>query len=212
MRENADETRHAPPAAPDGYAGGAEFQYPLLWLIGIVVVVTPVATLLYGYLLFNGHGPALLETIFGFKQSSTGFSFAIPLETILVAVLAIGAVTILHELVHGLVLRVRGYRVSYGFAVHLGAFYAAAFEQYYTREDCLLVAVAPLVALTIILVPLLFVPSPLVAFAAFIALLFNTIGAAGDLYLITRLRRMPTGTLLYDSDIHTCYVFYPETS
>lgn len=211
MVENADETTQVP-AAPDGYTDSARFQYPHLRLTGIVIVIGPPAALLYGYLLWNGHGPGVLESLFGFQQSAAGFSFSIPLGTILVTVLAIVAVTILHELVHGLVLRARGYHVSYGLAPHLGAVYAAAFEQFYTREDCLLVAATPLVVLTTLLVPLLFVPSPLVAFVASVALLFNTMGAAGDLYLIARLRRMPAGTLLYDSDIHNFYVFYPETS
>lgn len=212
MTENTDDTKHAPPDPPDGYANPTEFRYPHLRLIGIIIVIAPVATLLYGYLLWAGHGPALLETLFEFQQSATGFSFSIPLGTVLITVLAIGAVTIFHELVHGQVIRVRGHQVTYGFAPHLGAFYAAAFDQFYTLEDCLLIAVAPIVVLTSLFVPLLFVPSPLVAFVAFVAVLFNTVGAAGDLYLIARLYQMPTDTLLYDNDIRSSYVFYPETS
>lgn len=211
MAENTDDTKHAPPDPPDGYADPSEFRYPRLRLIGIVLVIAPIATLLYGSLLWAGHGPALLETLFEFQQSASGFSFSIPLGTALVTVLAIGAVTICHELVHGQVFRVRGHQITYGIAPHLGAFYTAAFDQFYTRKDCLLVAVAPLVVLTSLLVPLLFAPSPLIAFVAFVALLFNTMGAVGDLYLIVHVYRMPTDTLLYDTDIRSFYVFYPET-
>lgn len=118
------------------------------------------------------------------------------------------AITILHELVHGLVYRARGYRVSYGFVLQLGAFYAAS-HQFQDREDDLVAAAAPLVVLDLLPVPLLFVPIPAVALAAFVALLFDTAGAAGDLYLVVRLLRMPDGTLLYDSDARHSYVFYP---
>jgi len=91
---------------------------------------------------------------------------------------------VLHELTHGLVYRYLGYQVSYGVAPQLGAFYAAAFHQFQQRSDNLVVGIAPLVVLNVLLLPLLFVPIPLLAFAAFIALLFNTAGAAGDLYLV----------------------------
>jgi uncharacterized membrane protein YkvI len=67
-----------------------------------------------------------------------------------------------------------------------------------------------LLVLDLALVPVLFVPVPMLAFGAFVALLFNTLGAVGDLYLLAHLLRMPPGTLLYDSDMRHSYVFYPN--
>ena len=40
--------------------------------------------------------------------------------------------------------------------------------------------------------------------------MFNTAGAAGDLYLVAKLLAMTEGSLLYDSDIRHMCVFYPD--
>jgi hypothetical protein len=71
------------------------------------------------------------------------------------------------------------------------------------------VAVAPLVVPDPLAVLALFGPSGALAFAAFVAPVFDTAGAAGDRYLVARLLRMPDGTLPYDSDLRHSYVFVP---
>ncbi|WP_332897241.1 DUF3267 domain-containing protein [Haladaptatus sp. CMSO5] len=200
------------PTTPAGYREPTEFRYSLPILLGIVLVVLPVAALVFGSLLWQAQGAERLATIFEFQETPTSVSFTIRSSGVAVALVAsIGITTVLHEFVHGLVYRLRGYRVSYGMVPQLGAFYACPFHQFQKREDNLVVGAAPLCVLTLLFVPLLFAPSPLLAFGAFIGLLFNTAGAAGDLYLIARLLRMPAGTLLYDSDTRNSYVFYPES-
>ena len=42
------------------------------------------------------------------------------------------------------------------------------------------------------------------------ALMMNTAGAVGDMYLAWRLLRMPRATLLYDKDVKTMLVYRPE--
>jgi hypothetical protein len=206
------ESQTQPPSSPAGYADPTAFRYPLPVVFGLVVVLTPVAAVLFGGLLWYAQGPAVLDTVFRFEQTPTGFSFTIGSSVALVAFVGtVAVVTALHELVHGLVYQLRGYRVSYGVAPRYGAFYACPFGQFQRRDDNLVTGVAPLVVLDLLLVPLLFAPSPLLAFAAFVGLLVNTVGAAGDVYLLARLLRMPRETLLYDSDIRHSYVFYPAT-
>ncbi|GAA0224644.1 DUF3267 domain-containing protein [Halobacterium noricense] len=117
---------------------------------------------------------------------------------------------VVHEAIHGLVFRRLGYRVSYGFEPRIPALYTAAFGQFVTRRDNMLVGVAPLVVMTLVGIPLLAGPMP-VALAAYFALLVNTSGAVGDLYLLWRLRRMPTETVLYDTDIRHSYIFEPAS-
>jgi hypothetical protein len=199
------------PATPVGYQDALQFRYSLIVLIGIVSVLIPVAVAGFGAVLWYAQGTAL-ETIFRFEETATSISFTVQSGSVAVAFVgAIAVITVLHELTHGLVYRRLGYQVSYGVAPQLGAFYAAAFHQFQQRKDNLLVGLAPLVVLNLVLMPLLFVPQPLLAFAAFVALLFNTAGAAGDLYFIAVLLRAPSGTLMYDSDIRHSYIFHPES-
>jgi hypothetical protein len=199
------------PATPAGYEEPRPFRYSLIALIGIVAVLVPIAAVGFGVVLWYAQGTAL-ETIFQFEETATSISFTVRSGSVAVAFVgAIVVITVLHELTHGLVYRSLGYEVSYGIAPQLGAFYAATFHQFQQRKDNLLVGLAPLVVLNVLLLPLLFVPIPLLAFAAFVALLFNTAGAAGDLYLVAVLLRAPSGSLMYDSDIRHSYIFTPES-
>lgn len=105
--------------------------------------------------------------------------------------------------------RYYSYDVRYGAAPYMGAFYAAAFHQFVRREHVPWIAVAPLVVITLVGVPLLAAPAPLFALWAFLVLVVNASGAVGDLYAVYRTWRTPEGTLLYDSDIRHSYLFYP---
>ncbi|WP_267643847.1 DUF3267 domain-containing protein [Haloarchaeobius amylolyticus] len=207
-----DPTATLRPTTPEGYGEPVRFDYPLWLLVVLVLLLTPPAVLVGGWLLYHAQGPDLLA-LFAFEETETGFSFTVVSGSIAVAFLvAVAGVTVAHELVHGLVYRLRGYEVSYGVAPHVGAFYVAAFHQFQGRRDNLLVGIAPLVVLTPLLAGLVFVPSPLVAFGAFVALVVNTAGSAGDLYLVARLLRLPDGTLMYDSDVRSSFVYRPAES
>ncbi|NHN57815.1 MULTISPECIES: DUF3267 domain-containing protein [Halorussus] len=185
-----------PPEPPAGYGEPVEFSYPGLWLSVGSLVLFGLAVLGFGRLMSAIRGDAALEFTVG--PAGIGVVAALSVATIVV-----------HELVHGLVYRVLGYRVKYGLALNMGAAYAAAFGQFQTRRDNLLVGLAPLAVFTVVLTPLLAGPLP-VALAAFLVLVVNTSGAIGDLYLSWRLLRMPEGALLYDVDIRHSYIFYPE--
>jgi hypothetical protein len=90
----------------------------------------------------------------------------------------------------------------------LGALYAGTFHQFRKRNHTTIVGIAPLAVLDLLPLRLLFVPVPLLAFAAFVALLFNTAGAAGDLYLVATLLRTPAGSLMSERifDIRICSI------
>jgi hypothetical protein len=198
------------PATPAGYQSPRPFRYPPLVILGLVSVLVPVAAVVFGGILWYAQGTAL-DAVFSVDETATGITFT--LASGLVAVTCIGtivAATVLHELVHGLAYRWFGYDVSYGVAPQLGAFYVAAFHQFQERTHNIIVGIAPLVVLDALLLPVLFVPLPILAFAAFLALLFNTAGAAGDLYSVATLLRTPAGSLTYDSDIRHSYIFCPE--
>ncbi|UPV73085.1 DUF3267 domain-containing protein [Halorussus limi] len=185
-----------PPDPPEGYREPVAFEYPAVWLSVGSLVLFVAAYLGFGRLM----GALRADTALEFTVGPTGIG--------VVALLSVGTIVV-HELVHGLVYRLLGYRVQYGLALNMGAAYAAAFGQFQTRWDNLRVGLTPLVAFTVVLTPLLAGPL-VVALAAFLVLVVNTGGAIGDLYLSWRILRMPEGTLLYDIDARHSYVYYPE--
>jgi hypothetical protein len=198
------------PATPAGYEPPRQFRYSLVALLGLVAVLLPVAAVVFGGVLWYAQGAAL-GSVFPVEETATSVTVTLTPGAAVACVGAVVAVTVAHELVHGLVYRWYGYRVSYGVAPQLGAFYAATFHQFQRRDHNVVAGIAPLVVLDTLLLPLLFAPVPLVALAAFVALLFNTAGAAGDLYLVAALLRTPSGSLMYDSDIRHSYLFSPES-
>ena len=197
------------PPTPEGYAEPYEFSYPTVLLIagssllgsGTAVAVVALLTLV--------HGP---ETFTFFEVSVDGETTTYAMDLTALAVpflMALVVTTIVHEGLHGIVFRYYGHDVTYGVVPSMGAFYAAVFGEFQRRDDMLRVGSAPLVVITAVCLPLLFVPIPMVAITAGFVLVLNTAGAIGDLYALWRLRRLPEGTLLYDIDIRRSYVYEP---
>jgi hypothetical protein len=199
------------PSTPEGYAEPYEFRYPTVALLVGSSVLGIVSSVALVALLTLVHGPE----VFAFYEVTVDgetTTFAMDLTAIAVPFLAALIVTTaVHELLHGVVFRFYGYDVTYGVAPAMGAFYAAAFGQFQRRAELLRVGLAPLVGITTVCIPLLFVPVPIVALAAAFVLVLNTAGAIGDLYATWRLWRLPEGTLLYDVDIRHSYVYEPST-
>ncbi|WP_277542058.1 DUF3267 domain-containing protein [Haloarcula laminariae] len=199
------------PATPEGYHDPAPFEYPAwLLMIGSALLFVP-AVVLFGGVLWAVHGVAVYESLAVVTETGTGITFEFNLALIVgLTLLAVGVTVVVHELVHGLVFGRYGYRVSYGAMPQIGAFYATPFHQFVAREHAFPVALAPLVVISLVGLPLLAVPVPLFAVFVFLVLLVNAAGAVGDLYIVAYLLRKPPGTLLYDSDIRHSYVFEPE--
>jgi hypothetical protein len=198
------------PPAPDGYAAPDEFSYPTVILLIGSAVLGLVSVALVGALLSEIHGPELFATFYEVTADGETTTFAVDLTVIAVPFLLSLLVTVVvHEWLHGLVFEHYDYDVTYGFVPTMGAFYAAAFEQFHERSELLRIGLAPLVVITAVCLPLLAVPVPIVAITAAFVLTLNTAGAIGDLYLCWRLFRLPPGTLLYDADIRHSYVYEP---
>jgi len=191
----AAQSTDAPPT-PTGYRVPYSFGYPKLGMnIGAVASVL---------ILFP-----LLGALTWLLQGKSPLSGSIGLSRLLFY-LGIAAVTIVvHELIHGLAYRILGYRVSYGIYWKLG-FYTAALRQFQQRDHIIASALAPLVLLSVVMLPMLAIRNNLVVEVAFIVLLVNTSGAFGDLYLTWRLSRIPRRTLAYDTDSSHSYVYEPE--
>lgn len=188
---------HPDATPPGGYCAPYRFVLPhrMLTLASIVLLLASVA--LFGWLTW---------VLQGAPRSGT-----LPLlEFVLVVPLASVVLIVVHELIHGLVFRLFGYRVSYGVDWTLPGAYAATFGQDQTRRHLAVAAVAPLVLLNAISVPFLAAPQPAVVIAALTVLVTNTSGAVGDLYVVYRVLRLPRGTLLRDLDPRTMLIFEPD--
>ncbi|MFL5800809.1 MAG: DUF3267 domain-containing protein [Roseiflexaceae bacterium] len=184
------------PPPPPGYQPAERFQYPKLALQVVAIVVLLITT-------------PLLLILIGFLQGwSGGIAFVAGLRDFGLVVLTVLIIVVVHELIHGLAYQLFGYRVTYGASLQLMAAYAGAFGQWQRRDHNIVVALAPLLVLTTLL-PLLASASPTLVLVGFTALLFNTGGAVGDLYLAWRLLRLPRATLLYDVDPQTMLIFLP---
>lgn len=119
-----------------------------------------------------------------------------------IMLLAAAVTIMLHEYIHGWGLRLHGYQVTYG--VHWRKFmaYAAVYDQPIARRHVLRIALAPVVIITVAMLPLLAFPNRYVVLVAFSALLTNTTGSVGDLYLVWHLKYPPQWTLLSDIDLY----------
>jgi len=90
---------------------------------------------------------------------------------------------ILHEAVRGISMRLFGANPIFGLDWKLGAAYATAPGYLFTRNQFILVALMPLVVLTLIfLLALVFVPMNW-RLVGVLALTFNVAGPAGDLWM-----------------------------
>lgn len=182
---------------PPGYQPALHFRYPKIALqIAAVILVVALTPIL---LIFT----AMLQ---GNKGT---LSFILNLNDLLLVVVTIIVTVIIHEAVHGLVYQLLGYKVTYGASLQLLAAYAGAFKQWQKRDHNIAVAAAPLLLLSLLLLPLLALDSRMLVLVGFTALLFNIGGAVGDIYLIWRLARLPRETLVYDLDPTSMLLFLP---
>lgn len=89
-----------------------------------------------------------------------------------------------HELLHGIAIRYFGHRVRYGAKLSKGVLYATAENALFRRNEYIIVALAPFVGITLLIMGLMFVlPQGLAYYAAFAAVI-NAGGAVGDLWAV----------------------------
>lgn len=109
------------------------------------------------------------------------------------------AYLVLHELVHGVAMRMCGTKkIKYGFT---GLYAFAGSDDYYDKRSYLFIALAPVVLWGIVLA----VVTPFVSEQWFWVVYFqqvmNLSGAAGDLYVTLKFFRLPDSALIKDSGV-----------
>ncbi len=106
---------------------------------------------------------------------------------------------VLHELVHGIAMRICGTKkIRYGLK---GVYAFAASDDYYRKKPYIFIALAPVVLWGIVLAVVTpFVPASWFWVVYFVQLM-NLSGAAGDLYVTVRFSRMSEDILIRDSGV-----------
>lgn len=106
---------------------------------------------------------------------------------------------ILHELVHGITMKLCGTKkVKYGFT---GIYAFAGSDDYYNKTSYLTIALAPVIIWGIVLAVInIFVPEHWFWVVYFIQIA-NISGAAGDIYVTAKFSKMPKDILVNDNGI-----------
>mgnify|MGYP004687089273 FL=1 len=112
---------------------------------------------------------------------------------------------VLHELVHGIAMKLCGTkRVKYGFT---GLYAFAGSEDYYDKKSYIFIALAPIMLWGTVLAAVnFFVPTEWF-WIVYMIQLINISGAAGDLFAAVKFSRMPKDILIQDSGV-SMRVFY----
>ncbi len=122
-------------------------------------------------------------------------SFAITAKTFVAgALIALVAVPVLHELVHGIAGMLVGVRPAYGVGP---GFAYTTFREPLGKWQYLAVGIAPLVVLTVLSV-LVAARWESIANAAIFFAVVNAAGAIGDLWMSWRIIRAPRAAIFYD--------------
>ena len=106
---------------------------------------------------------------------------------------------ILHELVHGVAMKICGTgKIKYGFT---GMYAFACSDDYYDRRSYIFIALAPVVFWGIILAIITPIVSTQWFWVVYFIQISNLSGAAGDLYITIRFSRLPKDILITDCGV-----------
>jgi Putative zincin peptidase len=125
------------------------------------------------------------------------FSFGGLLLWLVVNIVAYVVILPLHEAVHGLVIALLGGKPYFGAKLPL-ALYCGAKNQLFRRNQYIMLALAPLVVLSLADIVLTLL-APVAASYVFFAAVGNFSGAAGDVWTTARIFRLPPDVLIEDT-------------
>lgn len=106
---------------------------------------------------------------------------------------------VLHELVHGITMKLFGTKkVKYGFT---GMYAFAGSDNYYDKTSYIVIAMAPIVVWGVVIAIInALVPNEWF-WAVYIIQIANISGAAGDLYVTAKFLKMPKDILVHDNGV-----------
>lgn len=115
---------------------------------------------------------------------------------LVVMLVGLVAYIVLHELVHGVTMKIMGTKkVKYGFT---GLYAFAGSEDYYDKSSYIIIALAPIVVWGIVLAVIGALVPVEWFWAVYIIQIINLSGAAGDLFVSFRFAKLPSDILVRD--------------
>ncbi len=175
---------------PDGYQ--EIFSVDLQKDKKIAVLVNILALIIAVVLLIPANFKIPILTFFDVHQQNYGIKLLAVFASLL-------AYIILHEIVHGIAMKICGtQKVKYGFT---GLYAFAGSEDYYNKKSYIFIALAPIVFWGIVLA-VINVMVPIQWFwGVYFIQVMNLSGAAGDCYVTVKFLRLPKDILVKDSGI-----------
>ena len=142
-------------------------------------------------------GSVFFGLAFGLGWLPPGFQFGVVHYLALVAGLLL--ILVLHELAHGIAMRLFGANPQYGVMWDKAMFYATAPGFAFPRSQYLVVALTPLISLSLLSILAMWVlaGTPWVLVIAFAATI-NAAGAIGDLWITSLVLRYPRQAYVID--------------
>lgn len=133
-------------------------------------------------------------TLFSFEQGTK--QYFIRFGVLMVSIIAY---MVLHELVHGITMKICGTKkVKYGFT---GLYAFAGSDDYYDKKSYITIALAPVVVWGVVIAIInCLVPNEWFWVVYFIQIM-NISGAAGDIYVTCRFSKMPSDILVRDHGV-----------
>lgn len=112
--------------------------------------------------------------------------------------------TVLHELVHGIFMKIfSGTKVKYGFK---GLYAYAGSSAYFNKTSYIIIALAPVVILGVVLIVLNCIVPISWFWVVYFLQVTNITGASGDIYVTYKMAQMPSDILVNDiGDAMTVY-------
>ncbi len=122
--------------------------------------------------------------------------YAVRFIVLLVAMLVY---MILHELVHGITMKIFGTKkIKYGFT---GLYAYAGSDDYYDKKSYITIALAPIVVWGFVLTIACFLVSREWFWVVYFIQIINLSGAAGDLFVTVKFSKMPKDILIHDHGV-----------
>ena len=182
-----------------GYQEGKSIKFNFV-VLTIVSLALGLFALIFFYIvrfwIENGYSPS---------ESSGSLN---PLQ-VLAAMIVVFIMMVVHEGIHGMTFKLFGYKVKYGVIMPFAA-YAMADKQFIRRRDYFIVGMAPLFVINIVSLLIFFLRIPLLSDIAYVAIVFNTAGAVGDIWLASKIFFSPKKTLFYDYSPTENYIYLPK--
>lgn len=125
----------------------------------------------------------------------SGLSF---IGQVIVVAVVIALTFSLHEWIHGLAIRWAGHKPRYGMKLSQGVFYATADDAYFPRNQFVVIALAPLVVLTVGGMAAMLLVSDTLAYYVGLLVVINAAGAIGDLWMSWEALCYPAHALVRD--------------